>query len=202
MKYLKSYNESLRDLMTPKSEEEILKSLKGLSNSELLQKSIENEFVKGVELAFQNELKGLDINFIKDKIFEIKNKEIVKLLLDKVINELNDDQIYILEKYKLGLHQDEEKDYEIWFKKMLTDLEVNRSKYSDFLIYKKDGVVLYNYNEKNGNFWIDYDKIWSVFKSKFHLKENEIKLITKDMVEEHLNLIGTTIYFVSAILSE
>jgi hypothetical protein len=189
---MKSYK-SLRDLMTPKSEDEILKSLKGLSNSKLLEKSIDNDFIKGIEFALQHELTTVDINFIKDKIFEIKNKEIVKLLLDKVKDRLTEDQIYILEKYKLELHQNEFKDYEVWFKEQLTDLDINRStKYSNILIYKKDGEVLYNYNEEIGYFWIDYDKIWSVFQSKYHLNYYEIKLITKDMVEEHLNLIGIT----------
>jgi hypothetical protein len=191
MKYLKNYNESIRDLMTSKSEDEIMKSLKGLSNSELLQKSIENEFLKGVEIALQHELTKSDINLIKANIFYIKNKEIVKLLLDKIINELTEDQVYILEKYIFGLHQDEEKDYEIWFKEQLTDLEINRSiKNLDYLIYKKDGDVLYKYNEKEKWFLINYDKIWSVFKSKFHLNFDNIRILTKGMVEEHFNLKG------------
>jgi hypothetical protein len=189
MKYLRSYNESLRDLMTPKSEEEILKSLKKLDNSDLLRKSIDNEFLKGIELALQHELTKNDINYIKNKIFEIKNKEIVKLLLNKIRNELNDDQIYIIEKYVFGLHQDKEKDYEIWFKEMLTDLEISRStNNTEYLIYKKDGEVLYNYNEKNEHFWISYDKIWLIFQIKFHLNYDEIKMLSKGMVEEHLNL--------------
>jgi hypothetical protein len=194
MKYLRSYNESLRDLMVPKPEEEILKSLKGLDNSDLLRKSIENEFVKGIEIVDFDKLKGDDIIYIKNKIFYIKNKEIVRLLYNKIKDELNDDQIYIIEKYKLGLHQDEEKDYEIWFKEQLTDLDINRStKDYDILIYKKDGITLYNYNEKNRYFWFDYDKIWIVFKSKFHLNSQEINLLTKGMVEEHLNLKNITI---------
>jgi len=39
MKYLKTFNESIRDLMTPKSEEEIKKSLKKLSTNEKLMKA-------------------------------------------------------------------------------------------------------------------------------------------------------------------
>jgi hypothetical protein len=193
MKYLKSYNESIRDLMIPKSEDEILKSLKKLNNSEILRKSIENEFVKGVELALQNELTEDDIEFILIELYYTKNKEIVRLLLDKIRNELTDDQIYIIEKYQLDLHLDEEKDYEIWFKEMLTDLEVSRSTInSEYLIYKKDGEVLYNYDKKNEWFYIDYNNIWSILESKFHLKYGEISLLTKGVVEEHLNLKGIT----------
>jgi hypothetical protein len=193
MKYLKSYNESLRDLMTPKSEEEILKSLKGLDNSDLLRKSIENEFIKGIELALQNELTEVDIEFILIELYYTKNKEIVKLLLDKVINELNEDQIYLIEKYILGLHQNEEKDYEIWFKDKLTDLNISKSTiYSNILIYKKDGVTLYNYNDITNWFYINNERIWSVFESNYHINYSEIKLLTKNMVQEHLNLKNIT----------
>jgi hypothetical protein len=111
------------------------------------------------------------------------------LLLSIVRNELTEDLIYIIEKYKLGLHQNKEKDYEIWFKEMLTDLKISRStKNSDVLIYKKDDEVLYNYNEKDGCFYIDFNKIWSVFKMNFYLKDNEIRLLTKSMVVKYLNL--------------
>jgi hypothetical protein len=196
MKYLKSYNESLRELMTPKSEGEIMKSLKGLNNSELLRKSIDNGFIKGIELALQNELSIADIDLIKYTIFYIKNKEIIGLLLEKIKAKLTDDQIYILEKYKLGLHQDEEKTYEIWFKTMLVNLKVSRlMENSNELIYKKDGVVLYNYNLKTKIFLVDYDKIWIVFKSKFHLDYEEIILLTKYMIEKHLNLKGITTFW-------
>jgi hypothetical protein len=193
MKFLKSYNESLRDLMTPKSEDEILNSLKKLSNSDLLEKSIDNEFLKGIELALQHELTKNHIYYIKNKIFYIKNKEIVKLLLDKVRKELTEDQIYIIEKYQLGLHQDEERPYEVWFKEQLTDLNVSRTiKYPDYLIYKKDGDILYNYDEKNKWFYIDFNKIWSIFASKYHLNDNEISLLSKGMMEEHFNQKGIT----------
>jgi hypothetical protein len=194
MKYLRSYNESIRDLMVPKSEDEILKSLKGLSNSDLLKKSINNDFIKGVEIAFQNELTNADIKFIKETIYFIKNKEIIKLILEKVRNDLTEIQTYIIEKYKLGLHQNEEKEYEIWFKTMLTDLVVSRSKEnSNVLIYKKDRNVLFNYNEKNRCFLIDYKKIWSVFESKYHINYNEIILLTRGIVEKHFNLKGMLI---------
>jgi hypothetical protein len=189
MNFLKSYNESIRDLMTPKSEDEILKSLKDLSNSDLLQKSIKYEFLKGIELALQYEISNADILLIKDEIFEINNNNIVRLLLNKIKNELNDNQIYILEKYKLGLHQNEEKLYERWFKEMLTDLKISRSiKNLDILIYKKDNDILYNYDEKNGWFYIDYNKIWTIFGSNFHFNYHEIRLLTKNIVKEQLNL--------------
>jgi hypothetical protein len=201
MKYLKSYNESLRDLMTPKSEDEILKSLKGLDNSEILRKSIKYEFLKGVKIALQNKLTTSDIEFIIINIFYIKNKEIFILLLEKIKDELTEDQIYIIEKYVFGLHQNEEKDYESWFKEMLTDLEISRSLIFNYLlIYKKDGEVLYIYKEKNKYFYIDYDNIWLIFEEKYHLNSQETRLLTKNMVEKYLNLKDITINYIKNMI--
>jgi hypothetical protein len=199
MKYLKSYNESLRDLMVPKSDDKILNSLKKLSNLDILRKSFKYDFIKGVELALQNELTTDDINYIIANIFYIENKEIIRLLYNKIKYNLNKDQIYIIEKYIFGLHQDEEKSYERWFKEQLTNLYISKSKqHNDILIYKKDDDVLFNYNEKNGWFYIDFNKIWSVFQSKYHLNYNEIKILTKDIVEEQLNLkVIITIEYIS-----
>jgi hypothetical protein len=182
---------NLRELMTPKSEEEILNSLKKLSNSDLLQKSIENKFLKGIELALQKELIKDDIFFIKNNLFTINNKEVVRLLLNKIKDYLTEEQIYLIEKYKLRLHQDIEKDYEIWFKEQLTDLNISRStENTDILIYKKDEIYLYKYDERFGYFYIDASRIWSVFGTKYYLKYNEIKLLAKSIVEEHINLNG------------
>jgi hypothetical protein len=77
MKYLKTYNESLRDLMVPKSEKEILKSLKKLSNTQLLVKSIDNDFIKGIEFALQHELTKSDINYIKSNLIYVKIKKLL-----------------------------------------------------------------------------------------------------------------------------
>jgi ankyrin repeat protein len=60
MKYLKTYNESLRDKMKPKSDEEILRELDDLSPEELLFISIENNYIKGVEKVLKL---GADINY-------------------------------------------------------------------------------------------------------------------------------------------
>lgn len=59
MKHLKTYNESLRDKMKPKSDEEILKDLGKLTPKKLLFKSIEYNYLNGVKIALE---KGVDIN--------------------------------------------------------------------------------------------------------------------------------------------
>jgi ankyrin repeat protein len=64
MKYLKTYNESLRDKMTPKSDEEILKELGDLTPDDMLFQSSKYNFLKGVKKALEM---GADINY-KNKI--------------------------------------------------------------------------------------------------------------------------------------
>lgn len=86
MKYLKTYNESLRDKMKPKSDEEILKELGNLSPDEMLLQSINYEYINGVKLAIE---KGANINYQGDgeyytplmRAIRKVNKEIAELLL-------------------------------------------------------------------------------------------------------------------------
>lgn len=60
MKYLKSFNESLRDKMIPKTEDNIIKSLDELNPNEMLYQSIKNSYIKGIEMAIA---KGVDLNY-------------------------------------------------------------------------------------------------------------------------------------------
>jgi hypothetical protein len=189
MKYLKSYNESLRNLMTPKSEDEILKSLKGLDNSDILQKSIKYEFLKGIKLALQNELTENDISFIKENICNIENLQIIILLLDIIKNKLGKEGLYLIEKYKLGLHQDEEKPYEIWFKTQLTDLDIDKSKQDNqIILFKKDKDILFYYNERNKRIFINFSKIWIKLSLNFNLNFGDIKILTKYIIINQLKL--------------
>ena len=82
-------NESLRDKMKPKSDEEILKDLGDLTPEELLYQSAENNFINGVKIALE---RGVDINAMDSDNFyrtaliksSIKgHKEIVELLIKK-----------------------------------------------------------------------------------------------------------------------
>jgi hypothetical protein len=206
MKYLRIYNESIRDLMTPKSEEEILKSLKKLDNSDILRKSITNNFVKGVEIALQNELTENDIKFIKEIIYFVKNKEIIKLILEKVRNELSLNDIFFLEKYIFGLHQSEEKEYEKWFINILKNIEIKPfNKYNintqkiekdyNFMIYfnsKKQTILLYD--KLSNRFKVNYDLIYRILIEEYNLNVYQITLLIKYLIEKYLNLKNIKIY--------
>jgi len=71
-----------------------------------------------------------------------------------------------------------------------------------FEIYNGDGLnqkkIIANYrfgleqDFKNAAFWFHYDKIWSVFESKFDMKYNDIQSFMKGMVEKHFKIRGIT----------
>ena len=58
--------------------------------------------------------------------------------------------------------------------------------YADSVFYLLKDVVLFEYNKKNGYFWCDYDKIWSVFQNKFNYKYSDIQIIIKKVVLDTL----------------
>lgn len=74
-----------------------------------------------------------------------------------------------------------------------SDLEqFETKKHPDYIFFMKDGEVVFDYNKKNGDVYISYDKIWSFLKKFFGLEYEEIQDIIKEWVEEHYNLRVTT----------
>jgi hypothetical protein len=62
----------------------------------------------------------------------------------------------------------------------------------DYILFMKDGEVVFDYDKKYGYVGISYDKIWSFLESFFDLEHKEIKVLTKEWVEEHYKLRVTT----------
>ena len=75
-----------------------------------------------------------------------------------------------------------------WLNVMFYDVEIQDS------YYVKDGKKIAFQDKKNKEFWFDYDTIWSFLESMFSLKYKEVQSITKDWVDETLNLRGYTTY--------
>ena len=50
-----------------------------------------------------------------------------------------------------------------------------------------DGEIIFDQNEKSGNFWIKYDNYWSFLESNFNLNDEQISELTTDAVNEVLN---------------
>jgi hypothetical protein len=72
----------------------------------------------------------------------------------------------------------------------LVRYETNRWK--DYIFFMKDGKTIYEYNKKNGNVYLSYDKIWSFLESFFGLEFKEIQSLTKEWVEEQFKSDVTT----------
>lgn len=53
-------------------------------------------------------------------------------------------------------------------------------------IYHKNGGWIFYQDCKNDKFWCNYTKYWSLFESNLKLEHNDIKYITKYLVEEAL----------------
>jgi hypothetical protein len=60
------------------------------------------------------------------------------------------------------------------------------------IFYTKDGKYLGHYSSNFRNFWLSHNKIWSKFESEFGLDYQEIKELTKGILEEQYKLQGIT----------
>ena len=78
-----------------------------------------------------------------------------------------------------------------WFNQFLIGLEIRIDEgRPNSVFYEKDGETLFElYDEKNGSevyFFVHYDKIWSVFKTKFGIGDNDTQSFIKNVVEDKL----------------
>lgn len=107
MKYLKSFNESVKDMMTPKPIDEIRKSLKNLSSEEKLKTGC----IKGLIWLVKDALdEGVDVHWDNDHALAFASGnghiEIVKLLLsvgadaNRVLNRNNHDLLWAIDRHK------------------------------------------------------------------------------------------------------
>jgi hypothetical protein len=196
MKHLKTYNESIKDFLKPKSNEQTDKELSILSNKEIIEKSFKNNYINGLKIAVDNGLSNIDIKLIIDKLCYNTPKQIFEYLLSvkEIREKINENEIYIIDKYIFGLHQDKMIECEKWFLEQLTDLNIYRSKNDkDILIYEKEENILFKYNEKLNIFYYNYNKIYSIFKTTFNLNYLYVNLIIINMVKKYFKIIVDTI---------
>ena len=73
----------------------------------------------------------------------------------------------------------------------LIPYETSRS--LNHIFFMKDDEVIFDYNKKNRDVYISYDKIWTFLESFFGMEYKEIQYLTKEWVGEHYKLrVGTT----------
>jgi basic membrane lipoprotein Med (substrate-binding protein (PBP1-ABC) superfamily) len=77
--------------------------------------------------------------------------------------------------------------YFLW--NIIKNVEFFVAKYnSNILIGKKDGVIYFNYDEKNHVLYYSYDKIYQILSSKYHLNVLKANELVMDMVSKHFKL--------------
>lgn len=142
---LSDMNMNLNDVYT---EEEILE----MDPEALLEYSFYNNYIKGIKYVLDNyKLYGENSKFtISCFMPDIKNdKDLADLLKDKqVIKFLTSDQKYVLEKYRLGMHQNEVKGYEERLLDILKTLKYYESEDNpEIMVGKKKNKNYFNYNK-------------------------------------------------------
>ncbi len=83
-------------------------------------------------------------------------------------------------------------DMEDNFVEIMKDVIEKPYKYGISYVDKNNYYVYMKHDKKTNYLWIDYSKLWSIFKSKYHLEYKEIQRFFKDMVGEHYNLWDVT----------
>jgi hypothetical protein len=80
-----------------------------------------------------------------------------------------------------------------WLNDNYGDLEpYETEKYPNQVFYRKGKEIIFSYNKKNGMLFVNYQEVWSFFKSVFGLENEQIRDLTKVWMEEHYNLRVTT----------
>jgi hypothetical protein len=81
-----------------------------------------------------------------------------------------------------------------WFQSILdrTTGPHTTPQYPNSLFYKLDDDVIFEYNQEDEDFWVDYYTIWSVFEFRFGMEYDETQELIKPMVEEHYKLESVT----------
>ena len=71
-------------------------------------------------------------------------------------------------------------------------IKIDEEKYPNHVFLFKNDECYFYFNLKNRRFYVEYDKIWSIFQSKFELNYIDIKSFMKYMLERHFKLMGFT----------
>ena len=81
-------------------------------------------------------------------------------------------------------------DYFIEILKVLKPKTLDNYPDSIFYVYKDKYFI--EYSITNNWAWLDYNRIWKIFSSKYHCNSQEIKEITEHLLEKYLKLKGIT----------
>jgi hypothetical protein len=78
-----------------------------------------------------------------------------------------------------------------WFLSILKDLKVGKID-SNYIVFSNSKNEWMFQDMKNGNFWCNYKRIWSIFETKYKMEYTDIQSYIKDQLLKHLNWKVTT----------
>ena len=68
-------------------------------------------------------------------------------------------------------------------------IKIDEKEYpNSIFFFNKDNEIIFEYDKNNGYFWCNYKKYWTIFYEKFNYNYNQVKYLTKDMVENHFKI--------------
>jgi len=192
MKYIKSYNESIKDVLKPKQNDQIFSELKKLPKSEILYRSFDNDYLDGIKYVLEQELLKPKPEFRLITILKLNlyrtSPEIAEYLINKdELKQFIKDDIYFIEKYKLGLHQEDVKNYDKYLSKLFKKL-----KYEEYM--SPGHYNFYNKNEipfsisSDNYLFVNDKKLVNTLKNEFNLSSSEIYLILKFYMNKYFNI--------------
>jgi hypothetical protein len=189
MKFLKNYNENIRNLMKPKTENEIMDSLLINNNiEEQINKCIKYNFFPYIENIINDEnitLSDPIINKLITYLYHVDDKIFIKKMLTskKILKNISNNDIYILEKYKLGLHQNEIKSYEDMLLSKIKNFEYKKTNDESRLLFFNNNVIYINYHIKPKIILYNYDLI-----KNLELNNSQFNIILKNIMKNIYNI--------------
>jgi hypothetical protein len=86
-----------------------------------------------------------------------------------------------------------EKAAENFFVGFLNDCELKYTdEYTDVVFYVKNDDIFMELEIKDGDLWVDYDNIWSIFEKKYKYNYLEIRELITHLMWKHLKLKDVT----------
>lgn len=188
-KFIKIVNESIKDYLKPKSDDKIDDELFKLPPSEILRKSINNKYMKGIEYLILNDL--IPPQRILKLSMDYRLKYGYQHLVDK--NLVDDTTKYLIEKYEFGLHQNEMKDYEKVLLDCIENCIIKPSKIDHMLDYyvlnesilhefMLDSNILLHYNRGYDYIHYNFRVIYDIIK----IKDLDISILIRGLFNKYL----------------
>lgn len=184
------------------TEDELKKIFMDMDADVILSSVLKDNDIETVKYILDNyKLYGNDTRFaIRLHLPRIKNTKDLEYLLnnEQVVKFLNRHQKYVIEKYRLDLHKDEQTIYEKKLIDIIKKLNYFQSEQDkSIMIGEYDKKIYFNYNIQNKSLifhsdnlgaWMNFNDTDFTCKNKYDLYGKYIDLIIKGILESYFNI--------------